>query len=223
MIISTLCSTPQFQICDCLIHCAQNFRILFINYHMNRVCSFLCLALKEERIMPVVTGEPAGKAFFDYRCMKMKLGGQYSGKWSISPIYVSKPLITVITAICKWMDKCSDIIPIQLQKVSLPGLMKRKNSRKLSFYSPTASKSFLCFFLTWVSTLSLLSWGIPHWGLKSSCVRQSKICKCQGYLQEWKGENIKIGRCAHFSGLFTELPKAYFSIKWTIWKDKIFL
>ena len=95
MIISTLCSTPQFQIGDCLIHCAQNFRILFINYHMNRVCSFLCLALKEERIMPVVTGEPAGKAFFDYRCMKMKLGGQYSGKWSISPIYVSKPLITV--------------------------------------------------------------------------------------------------------------------------------
>ena len=80
MIISTLCSTPQFQLCDFLIHCAQNFRILFISYHMNRVCSFLCLALKEESAMPVPTGEPACKASIVYSCIQMKLVGQYSGK-----------------------------------------------------------------------------------------------------------------------------------------------
>ena len=43
--------------------------------------------------------EPAGKASFVSRCMQTRLIVQNSGKGPISLVYVSKPLITAITAI----------------------------------------------------------------------------------------------------------------------------
>ena len=48
--------------------------------------------------MAVITVDPASKASFVYRCMQTSLTGQYNGKWAISLVYVSKPLITIITA-----------------------------------------------------------------------------------------------------------------------------
>ena len=47
----------------------------------------------------VIAVEPAGKASFVLGCIQTRLMGQYNGKWPISLVYMSKPLITVITAI----------------------------------------------------------------------------------------------------------------------------
>ena len=47
----------------------------------------------------VITVEPAGKVSFVLGCIQTRLMGQYNGKWPISLVYMSKPLITVITAI----------------------------------------------------------------------------------------------------------------------------
>ena len=47
----------------------------------------------------VITAEPADKFSFVYNCMHTRLRGQYNGKWLISLAYVSRPLVTVITAI----------------------------------------------------------------------------------------------------------------------------
>ena len=47
----------------------------------------------------VITVEPAGKASFVLGCIQTRLMGQYNGKWPISLVYMSKPLITVIAAI----------------------------------------------------------------------------------------------------------------------------
>ena len=47
----------------------------------------------------VITVEPAGKASFVLGCIQTRLMGQYNGKWPVSLVYMSKPLITVITAI----------------------------------------------------------------------------------------------------------------------------
>ena len=47
----------------------------------------------------VITVEPADKTSFVYSCIQTRLRGQYNGKWPISLVCVSKPLITVITAI----------------------------------------------------------------------------------------------------------------------------
>ena len=46
----------------------------------------------------VITVEPTGKASFVYSCMKTRLLGQYVGKWPISLVYLSKPLISLIAA-----------------------------------------------------------------------------------------------------------------------------
>jgi len=51
-------------------------------------------------LIAVITVEPADKISFVYNCMHTRLRGQYNGKWSISLVYVSRPLVTVITAIC---------------------------------------------------------------------------------------------------------------------------
>ena len=47
----------------------------------------------------VITVEPAEKISFVYNCMQTRLRGQYNGKWPISLVCVSRPLVTVITAI----------------------------------------------------------------------------------------------------------------------------
>ena len=47
----------------------------------------------------VITVEPADKISFVYNCMHTRLRGQYNGKCPISLVYVSRPLVTVITAI----------------------------------------------------------------------------------------------------------------------------
>ena len=47
----------------------------------------------------VITVEPADKTSFVYSCIQTRLTGQYNGKWPISLVCVSKPLITFITAI----------------------------------------------------------------------------------------------------------------------------
>ena len=47
----------------------------------------------------VITVEPADKISFVYNCMQTRLRGQYNGKWPISFVCVSRPLVTVITAI----------------------------------------------------------------------------------------------------------------------------
>ena len=44
------------------------------------------------------------QSFFVYSCMQMRLMSQYIRKWLTSLIYVSKPLITVITAILCELD-----------------------------------------------------------------------------------------------------------------------
>ena len=46
-----------------------------------------------------ITVEPASKAIFVLGCIQTRLMGQYNGKWPISLVYKSKPLITVIAAI----------------------------------------------------------------------------------------------------------------------------
>ena len=50
----------------------------------------------------VITVEPADKISFVYNCMQTRLRGQYNGKWPISLACVSRPLVTVITAIDKY-------------------------------------------------------------------------------------------------------------------------
>ena len=47
----------------------------------------------------VITVEPADKTSFVYSCIQTRLRGQYIWKWPVSLVCVSKPLITVITAI----------------------------------------------------------------------------------------------------------------------------
>ena len=47
----------------------------------------------------VITVEPAHKTSLVYSCMQTRLKAQYNGKWPINLVCVSKPLITVITAI----------------------------------------------------------------------------------------------------------------------------
>ena len=49
--------------------------------------------------MAVITVEPADKIYFVYNCMQTRLRGQYNGKWPISLVCVSRPLVTVIAAI----------------------------------------------------------------------------------------------------------------------------
>ena len=55
--------------------------------------------LREEGEIAVITVEPADKSSFVYNCMQTRLRGQYNGKWPISLACVSRPLVTVITAI----------------------------------------------------------------------------------------------------------------------------
>ena len=50
-------------------------------------------------LIAVITVEPADKISFVYNWMQTRLRGQYNGKWPISLVRVSRPLITVITAI----------------------------------------------------------------------------------------------------------------------------
>ena len=50
----------------------------------------------------VITVEPEDKISFVYNRMQTRLRGQYNGKWPISLVCVSKPLVTVITAIAYW-------------------------------------------------------------------------------------------------------------------------
>ena len=50
-------------------------------------------------LIAVITVEPACKASFVLGCIQTRLMGQYNGKWPISLVYMSKPLMTVITAI----------------------------------------------------------------------------------------------------------------------------
>ena len=47
----------------------------------------------------VIAVEPADKISFVYNCMQPRLRGQYNGKWPITLVCVSRPLVTVITAI----------------------------------------------------------------------------------------------------------------------------
>ena len=49
-------------------------------------------------IIAVITVEPADKIPFVYNCMQTRLRGQYNGKWPITLVCVSRPLVTVITA-----------------------------------------------------------------------------------------------------------------------------
>ena len=44
----------------------------------------------------VITVEPADKISFVYNCMQTSLRGQYNGKWTISLVCVSRPLVTII-------------------------------------------------------------------------------------------------------------------------------
>ena len=53
----------------------------------------------QQNLIAVITVEPAGKAPFVLGCIQTRLVGQYNGKWPISLVYMSKPLVTVITAI----------------------------------------------------------------------------------------------------------------------------
>ena len=50
-------------------------------------------------LIAVITVEPADKISFVYNSMQTRLRGQYNRKWPISLICVSRPLVTVITAI----------------------------------------------------------------------------------------------------------------------------
>ena len=56
----------------------------------------------------VITVEPADKISCVYNCMHTRLRGQYNGKWPIRLVYVSRPLVTVITAILR--NSCDEII-----------------------------------------------------------------------------------------------------------------
>ena len=49
----------------------------------------------------VITVEPTEKIPFVYNCMQRRLRGQYNGKWPITLVCVSRPLVTVITAIIR--------------------------------------------------------------------------------------------------------------------------
>ena len=46
----------------------------------------------------VITVEPAHKISFVYNCMETRLRAEYNGKWPISLVCVSRPLVTVVTA-----------------------------------------------------------------------------------------------------------------------------
>ena len=63
---------------------------------MNEIPSF---HIYDTLWIAVITVEPAGKASFVLGRIQTRLMGQYNGKWPISLVYMSKPLITVIAAI----------------------------------------------------------------------------------------------------------------------------
>ena len=48
------------------------------------------------QVIAVITVEPADKISFVYNCMQTRLSGQCNGKWLISLVCVSRPLVTVI-------------------------------------------------------------------------------------------------------------------------------
>ena len=54
---------------------------------------------RDTSAIAVITVEPADKISFVYNCMQTRLRGRYNGKWPISLVCVSRPLVTVITAI----------------------------------------------------------------------------------------------------------------------------
>ena len=59
-------------------------------------------------LMAVITVDPADKTSFVYSCMQTRLMGQYNGNRPISLVCVSKPLITVVTAIADQL--CSSVV-----------------------------------------------------------------------------------------------------------------
>ena len=65
--------------------------------------------------MVVITVELTSKASFVYNCMPTKLMGQYNAKWHISLIYVSKPVIPVISAIALCYTQFTSIRTLKCQ------------------------------------------------------------------------------------------------------------
>ena len=68
---------------------------------MNGRCCLLVSAI----LIPVITVEPASKASLVSSCIETRLIGQCNGKWPISLVYGSKPLIPVIAAITETPEK----------------------------------------------------------------------------------------------------------------------
>ena len=65
---------------------------------------FLLFGRSPSLPIAVITVEPADKISFVYNFMQTRLRGQYNGKWPISLVCVSRPLVTVIAAIDVMFD-----------------------------------------------------------------------------------------------------------------------
>ena len=71
----------------------EDYFLLIFNTHISfQSCN-------RRSTIAVITVEPADKISFVYNWMQTRLRGQYNGKWPISLVCVSRPLVTVITAI----------------------------------------------------------------------------------------------------------------------------
>ena len=136
----------------------------------------------------VITVEPADKIRFVYNCLQTRLRGQYNGKWHISLVCVSRPLVTVITAIevivgikcsprnsASWKQQKAKYIPSLLMLLFLQ-IQMRGN---VEGTNQTRSGSFL-EILQWQHSLALCrsprKWsnsGASPWSCKGRC-------ECQG-------------------------------------------
>ena len=79
---------------------------------------FLCMRVEAQNKTDLTAVEPAGKTSLLSICILTKLTRQYNGKWPISLSSVSKPLITVVTAVNTSLKRSVEIAGVR----SLPYL-----------------------------------------------------------------------------------------------------
>lgn len=101
----------------------------FLNYLLY-YSSIKVFKFRWQESKAAIVVETAGKGSFVYGCMQTKLKGQYSGKSSISLVYVSKPQITVITAI---IDVGGNLVCLKSARTDQPK-SSRRNILLLCFW-----------------------------------------------------------------------------------------
>ena len=130
----------------------------------------------------VIAVAPTDRTSFVYSYVQTRLKGQYNGKWPFSLVYVLKPLITPIRAICESYSPCvvlnfgnfQNALIFRISGVFLERFVAHNNSNVVvqCFFAPFWTFQFLSQTDQFAKAIAFASW---HFWLFSKSSHFSNI------------------------------------------------